>query len=133
MANYNKIKGRIAILTGGGDVPGLNPAIRGVTTKAIREGYEVIGGLFTTDDDEHTFLPAAENMSLNKDTNTVHVPIKAIRPVLRMHRNKANAGQALADQRQSIERHDQSPRGPHSCRRPRPWLRQGVGFGENLA
>ena len=43
MANINKIKGRIAILTGGGDVPGLNPAIRGVTMKAIREGYEVIG------------------------------------------------------------------------------------------
>ncbi len=38
-----KIKGRIAILTGGGDVPGLNPAIRAVTIRAIREGYEVIG------------------------------------------------------------------------------------------
>lgn len=34
---------RIGILTGGGDVPGLNPAIRGVTLKAIREGHEVIG------------------------------------------------------------------------------------------
>ncbi len=39
----NKIKGRIAILTGGGDVPGLNPAIRAITIRAIREGYEVIG------------------------------------------------------------------------------------------
>jgi len=43
MSNINKIKGRIAILTGGGDVPGLNPAIRGVTIRAIREGFEVIG------------------------------------------------------------------------------------------
>jgi 6-phosphofructokinase 1 len=43
MANVKKIKGRIAILTGGGDVPGLNPAIRAVTIRAIREGYEVIG------------------------------------------------------------------------------------------
>ena len=43
MSNINKIKGRIAILTGGGDVPGLNPAIRSVTIRAIREGYEVIG------------------------------------------------------------------------------------------
>lgn len=43
MANINKIKGRIGILTGGGDVPGLNPAIRAVTYRAIREGYEVIG------------------------------------------------------------------------------------------
>ncbi len=40
MAGY---KGTIGILTGGGDVPGLNPAIRGVTFRAIREGYRVIG------------------------------------------------------------------------------------------
>ena len=36
-------KGVIAILTGGGDVPGLNPAIRAVTIRALREGYRVIG------------------------------------------------------------------------------------------
>src|SRR5512139_4180970 len=33
----------IGILTGGGDVPGLNPAIRAVTIRATREGYQVIG------------------------------------------------------------------------------------------
>jgi ATP-dependent phosphofructokinase / diphosphate-dependent phosphofructokinase len=33
----------IGILTGGGDVPGLNPAIRAVTVRALREGYQVIG------------------------------------------------------------------------------------------
>ncbi|HET9552206.1 MAG TPA: 6-phosphofructokinase [Anaeromyxobacteraceae bacterium] len=43
MANVNTKKGVIAILTGGGDVPGLNPAIRAVTLSARREGYEVIG------------------------------------------------------------------------------------------
>ncbi|MEJ2052312.1 MAG: ATP-dependent 6-phosphofructokinase [Calditrichaceae bacterium] len=43
MANVKKIKGVIGILTGGGDVPGLNPAIRAVTIRAIREGYQVIG------------------------------------------------------------------------------------------
>lgn len=43
MANINQYKGVIGILTGGGDVPGLNPAIRGVTIRAIREGYKVIG------------------------------------------------------------------------------------------
>ena len=36
-------KGTIGILTGGGDVPGLNPAIRAVTIRALREGYRVIG------------------------------------------------------------------------------------------
>jgi len=39
----NKATGVIGILTGGGDVPGLNPAIRAVTIRAIREGYKVIG------------------------------------------------------------------------------------------
>ncbi len=38
-----KIKGTIGILTGGGDVPGLNPAIRAITIRAIREGFKVIG------------------------------------------------------------------------------------------
>lgn len=33
----------IGILTGGGDVPGLNPAIRAVTFRALHEGYRVIG------------------------------------------------------------------------------------------
>ena len=43
MANIITGKKRIAILTGGGDVPGLNPAIRAVTIRALREGYDVIG------------------------------------------------------------------------------------------
>ena len=43
MANVKKKKGVIGILTGGGDVPGLNPAIRAVTIRALREGYQVIG------------------------------------------------------------------------------------------
>jgi ATP-dependent phosphofructokinase / diphosphate-dependent phosphofructokinase len=36
-------QGTIAILTGGGDVPGLNPAIRAITIRALREGYRVVG------------------------------------------------------------------------------------------
>jgi len=43
MVNLSSKKGVIGILTGGGDVPGLNPAIRAVTIRAIREGYQVIG------------------------------------------------------------------------------------------
>ncbi len=38
-----KKPGVIGILTGGGDVPGLNPAIRAVTIRALREGYQVVG------------------------------------------------------------------------------------------
>lgn len=43
MANGKGKRGRIGILTGGGDVPGLNPAIRAVTVRAIRDGYDVLG------------------------------------------------------------------------------------------
>jgi len=34
---------KVGILTGGGDVPGLNPAIKAVVEKAIDEGWETIG------------------------------------------------------------------------------------------
>ena len=34
---------RIGILTGGGDVPGLNPCIRSITLNADDLGWEVIG------------------------------------------------------------------------------------------
>ena len=40
MAAY---KSTIGILTGGGDVPGLNPAIRAITIRALQEGYRVLG------------------------------------------------------------------------------------------
>ena len=43
MPHIRKKKGVIGILTGGGDVPGLNPAIRAITIRALREGYQVIG------------------------------------------------------------------------------------------
>lgn len=43
MANVNTTRGVIGIMTGGGDVPGLNPAIRAVTFRALREGYQVVG------------------------------------------------------------------------------------------
>ena len=43
MDNAKKTRGAIAILTGGGDVPGLNPAIRAVTFRALSEGFQVIG------------------------------------------------------------------------------------------
>ena len=54
-----KPKKTIGILTGGGDVPGLNPAIRAVTVRALREGYRVLGirrgwaGLVELIPDEH--------------------------------------------------------------------------------
>jgi 6-phosphofructokinase len=34
---------RIGVLTGGGDVPGLNPCIKTIVNRAVDEGYEVVG------------------------------------------------------------------------------------------
>ncbi|MCC7519790.1 MAG: 6-phosphofructokinase [Verrucomicrobiae bacterium] len=34
---------RLAMLTGGGDCPGLNPVIRAITRRALQEGFEVLG------------------------------------------------------------------------------------------
>jgi 6-phosphofructokinase 1 len=42
MAGKNRI-GTIGILTGGGDVPGLNPCIKAITSRAIDEGMRVMG------------------------------------------------------------------------------------------
>ncbi|MCR5624003.1 MAG: 6-phosphofructokinase [Lachnospiraceae bacterium] len=39
----SEIKGRIAILTSGGDAPGMNAAIRAVVRAGISKGYEVYG------------------------------------------------------------------------------------------
>ena len=49
---------RLGILTGGGDVPGLNAAIKAVVNRAASEGHEVTGirrgwgGLLGTDPDD---------------------------------------------------------------------------------
>jgi ATP-dependent phosphofructokinase / diphosphate-dependent phosphofructokinase len=37
------MKKRLGILTGGGDVPGLNPAMKEVVLNALAAGYEVLG------------------------------------------------------------------------------------------
>lgn len=64
---------KIGILTGGGDVPGLNPCIKAAVFRAIDEGYEVVGirrgwrGLLHYNpDDPSTF--AANLIPLDKQT-----------------------------------------------------------------
>jgi len=54
---------RIGVLTGGGDVPGLNPCIKMLVSRAIEEGFEVLGirrgwaGLLEYDlDDPSTYV-----------------------------------------------------------------------------
>ncbi|MEA3451544.1 MAG: ATP-dependent 6-phosphofructokinase [Bacteroidota bacterium] len=80
MVAVKRKKGVIGILTGGGDVPGLNPAIRAITIRARREGFEVIGfkrgwaGLVDIDrtkgaDNSHCFISLNENI-VNKTGRT---------------------------------------------------------------
>lgn len=38
-----QVKGRLAVLTGGGDCPGLNAVIRAVVKTALKNGYEIYG------------------------------------------------------------------------------------------
>jgi len=66
---------RIAILTGGGDVPGLNPCIKTLTHRAVDEGMEVLGvkrgwaGLLAYHPDRHGELSEGCFVRLDR-TNT---------------------------------------------------------------
>ena len=63
---------KIGILTGGGDVPGLNPCIKAVVNRAIDEGHEIVGirrgwgGLFWYNPDDAETYDLV--MPLNKRT-----------------------------------------------------------------
>jgi 6-phosphofructokinase 1 len=63
---------RIGILTGGGDVPGLNPCIKAVVQRVIHDGHEVVGirrgwgGLVDTDPDDADSI-AANTIELGRD------------------------------------------------------------------
>jgi len=43
MAITGSRKEQIAVITGGGDAPGLNAVIRGIVVRAISLGYDVLG------------------------------------------------------------------------------------------
>ncbi len=64
---------RIGVLTGGGDVPGLNPCIKALVLHAIEEGFEVIGirrgwgGLLNYDPDN----PASQRENVLRLTRRV--------------------------------------------------------------
>lgn len=58
---------RIGILTGGGDCPGLNPAIRAATKKAIFSGFEVVG----IRDGWRGMIDADPNLQMPLDLDTV--------------------------------------------------------------
>jgi len=88
---------RIGILTGGGDVPGLNPCIKAVVNRAIDERYEVVGlrrgwgGLLELD--------ASNTESINKHTEVL--TRERVRTIDRtggtiLHTSRTNPGKVKA-------------------------------------
>ncbi|WP_298982474.1 6-phosphofructokinase [Caldilinea sp.] len=64
---------KIGVLTGGGDVPGLNPCIKAVVERAVDEGHEVIGIrrgwaglLYLNPDDPETYDKCFVKLDKNK-------------------------------------------------------------------
>ena len=89
---------RIGILTGGGDVPGLNACIKAATTRAVQEGHEVVGirrgwaGLLELN-------PADPSSAA---THTVKLDPDAVRTIDRtggtiLHTSRANPAKVNAD------------------------------------
>jgi 6-phosphofructokinase 1 len=89
---------RIGILTGGGDVPGLNACIKAATTRAVQEGHEVVGirrgwaGLLELN-------PADPSSAA---THTVTLDPDAVRTIDRtggtiLHTSRANPARVSAD------------------------------------
>jgi ATP-dependent phosphofructokinase / diphosphate-dependent phosphofructokinase len=113
---------RIGILTGGGDVPGLNAAIKAVVTRSAPEGHEVLGirrgwgGLLATNPDDPTTI--AEN--------TVALDPGVVRTIDRsggtfLHTSRTNPAKVrAADEPEFLRpgRTDEGPRDhtPHALR-----------------
>lgn len=92
-------KKTVAILTGGGDVPGLNPALKTLVHRAVENGYRVIGirrgwsGLLEFNPDD----PASH------ERNIVHLDRQAVRTVDRtggtfLHTSRTNPGKVGASE-----------------------------------
>jgi 6-phosphofructokinase 1 len=84
---------RIGILTGGGDVPGLNPCIKSVVTRVADEGHEVLGirrgwaGLLQVNPDDDESIAA----------NVTPLGLEAVRTIDRtggtvLHTSRTNPG-----------------------------------------
>jgi len=84
---------RIGILTGGGDVPGLNPCIKAVVNRVVGEGHEVVGirrgwgGLLAANPDDPASVEAG----------VARLDVRAVRTIDRsggtiLHTSRTNPG-----------------------------------------
>ncbi len=105
---------RIGILTGGGDVPGLNPCIKAVVNRVHDEGHEVVGirrgwgGLATANPDDPATLEA----------NFIRLDPERVRTVDRsggtfLHSSRTNPGRMRTSEVPDFLRDQATGDGPH--------------------
>jgi len=105
---------RAAILTGGGDVPGLNPCIKAAVNRMVDSGNEIIGirrgwdGLVSCDPNDQRSLEA----------NTMALDTRRVRTVDRsggtfLHTSRTNPGRVAADRVPEHLRDTIDGEGPH--------------------
>jgi ATP-dependent phosphofructokinase / diphosphate-dependent phosphofructokinase len=98
---------KIGILTGGGDVPGLNACIKAATLRATEEGHEVVGirrgwgGLLETDPDDQASVQA----------NIVDLDAAAVRTIDRtggtvLHTSRTNPAKVRPSEEPAFLRSD---------------------------
>ncbi len=104
---------RIGILTGGGDVPGLNPCIKAVTLRAEEEGHDVVGirrgwgGLLHCDPDDPDSVAA----------NIVDLDRAAVRTIDRtggtvLHTSRTNPARVRPSEEPAFLAGDRTDDGP---------------------
>ena len=107
---------RIGVLTGGGDVPGLNPAIKSTVNRAIDEGHTAVGimrgwgGLLACDPDD----PASVAH------NTMELDRNAVRTIDRyggtmLHTSRTNPSKVRAKDAPASVADDLTGDDPHDC------------------
>jgi 6-phosphofructokinase 1 len=105
---------RIAILTGGGDVPGLNACIKAVVNRVADEGHQVVGvrrgwgGLAALDPDDDSTL----------DANLVELDANTVRTVDRtggtfLHTSRTNPGKVRSSALPAFLKSRYEGEGPH--------------------
>jgi 6-phosphofructokinase 1 len=105
---------RIAILTGGGDVPGLNACIKAVVNRVADEGHQVVGvrrgwgGLAALDPDDDSTL----------DANLVELDANTVRTVDRtggtfLHTSRTNPGKVRSSALPAFLKGRYEGEGPH--------------------
>ena len=123
----------IGVLTGGGDVPGLNPCIKAVVYRAIDEGYKVLGirrgwgGLLNYNPDdpasfEHNIIPLDKN-----DVRTIDRTGGTM-----LHTSRTNPGKVRLKEEPAFLKDPEHPQAEEGDPRPRDFTPHVLRVLEHL-